>query len=1485
VRRGNEASAGHASGPLPRRVPVRLRLGLGLLLALAGLLVPTGSALGAPDHVFSTTFSGSGGHQLGLPRDVAIDHSTGDVYVIDDDSFFDKTDGEGNNRVVKFDEDGNFILMFGRDVNKTTGADVCTATSGHVCGAGVAGSGPGAFLHAHFIAVDNSDGPSAGSVYVGEVGKTNFRIGQPSPIDPLALISQRAQKFSSNGVLQSDWGDAIPLPNGTLYGLEFGQSNGCQEAGFPSRGMGGVAVDNLGRFYMMCSSILRYSEDGKPQTQFSAGGGQFGLEVNSLLQNYSVNHEQTETSALHRPTGIWRSTPTTNTQITTYASGNPGSVALGLDASGNDFYAVIGENTLTGGDVIRHHGANCNNPCPTLDEFGLGQLDGAWGMDINPATDDAYVANTGNGNVAVFGGTVPGVTPDPASNVDQTSATLSGEVDPLGRGDITTCYFEYGLTQSYGQTAPCDPDPASSPPGSNFTTPTDVSADLIGLEERSTYHFRLVAGNAGGENKSKDQVFATTQPPVIKAVYASDLGEDTVTLNATINPSSLDTTYRFEYGETANYGLSAPVPDGTIQATGNDRTVSTVLTGLDGGLYHYRLVAENDLGTSTSQNKTFNFFPAQCPNSRVRQQTGAAYLPDCRAYELVSPGFGGGTILFPEGPLVPFGDYRSGRFAYVGAFGVLPDSGEPPNYLVDLYAATRTSTGWVTKYVGIPASVANISGGPGDAGFSAAANPHGIMTDLSMSRYVTWNYDEGARSYAPYVYDNNGVHQGRLPTTADDVPGSLDPLAFVGDGKPSPDFSTWVFSSRNLAFAEGGLTEAPGSVYVNEIASDTVTIVSKTPLGGDIQQDPAASSSSQYIRIPAISADGSHVLMSTQAPSGRVHLYMAVNDGGQWSHYDVSRRYDGVNRGVDLIDDATGEFDRVYGMTRDGSRVYFASPEQLTRDDSDTSEDVFMWSEATGEVTRVTRGGETQAVTVDATAGSYTLGFDGDSTGPLAFNASAETVEAALVALAGIGEGGVVVTGGPGGPGGEDPYLVSFTNGSDVGLLNVDDSALTGSVVIGNPGNEKQRLSISAAAGTYTLEYDEEPTAPIDFDEPAAGVQAILEAVPGIGGGNVTVAGGPSEPNTVAPYEITIDLDGATVSLLRPFTNSLTGGSQSISTNTLGSSASDTNGCSGGSCHAEIVPVPQDQPGPNELPKAADNAYDYRSGDLYFYSPERLIAGTDAVQNQKNLYLNRGGRVEYLFTLPAGNPPIRRIQVTPDNQLVAFITPNQLTPYDNQGTNQMYTLNPDTGEITCVSCNPNGNPPAGDADGSQNGRFVTDDGRTFFSIKDSLVPQDVNGKIDVYEFTGGRPQLITTGTGEVEGTFFAKAGLVSVSGDGVDVFFSSFEELVAQDHNGASQKIYTAHTNGGFLADPEPLPCLAAEECHGASSTAPAPQVHGTTADLGTRGNFAPAKARKRKRQCPKGKRLRRARGKGKARCVKRNRRSSRKRNVGGRNG
>jgi len=92
---------------------------------------------------------------------------------------------------------------------------------------------------------------------------------------------------------------------------------------------------------------------------------------------------------------------------------------------------------------------------------------------------------------------------------------------------------------------------------------------------------------------------------------------------------------------------------------------------------------------------------------------------------------------------------------------------------------------------------------------------------------------------------------------------------------------------------------------------------------------------------------------------------------------------------------------------------------------------------------------EVQTITPTAvTAGTYQLVLDGYSTTPLAFNANNAAVQAALEALPNVGVGGIVVGGGP-----QNSAATTYTFSNQLGglhtaLLQVNASALTGSMAV-----------------------------------------------------------------------------------------------------------------------------------------------------------------------------------------------------------------------------------------------------------------------------------------------------------------------------------------------------------------------------------------------------------------------------------------------------
>jgi phosphodiesterase/alkaline phosphatase D-like protein len=100
--------------------------------------------------------------------------------------------------------------------------------------------------------------------------------------------------------------------------------------------------------------------------------------------------------------------------------------------------------------------------------------------------------------------TPPTVTTGTASALNAGGATVSGTVNP-NRLD-TSYYFEFGTTSAYGL--------QTSPAGAGaLTTVKPVTGTLTGLAPDQTYHYRLVAVNAGGTTLGADAQFKTNSTP------------------------------------------------------------------------------------------------------------------------------------------------------------------------------------------------------------------------------------------------------------------------------------------------------------------------------------------------------------------------------------------------------------------------------------------------------------------------------------------------------------------------------------------------------------------------------------------------------------------------------------------------------------------------------------------------------------------------------------------------------------------------------------------------------------------------------------------------------------------------------------------------------------------------------------------------------------------------------------------------------------
>lgn len=240
---------------------------------------------------------------------------------------------------------------------------------------------------------------------------------------------------------------------------------------------------------------------------------------------------------------------------------------------------------------------------------------------------------------------------------------------------------------------------------------------------------------------------------------------------------------------------------------------------------------------------------------------------------------------------------------------------------------------------------------------------------------------------------------------------------------------------------------------------------------------------------------------------------------------------------------------------------------------------------------------------------------------------------------------------------------------------------------------------------------------------------------------------------------------------------------------------------------------------------------------VYFVAQAALATG--ASSGAPNLYVSRAGTPEFIGTLAAvderaWSPDLEShtARVTPDGEHLLFLSTVSLTGFDNTDAvtgkpdPELFLFDAGARDLTCVSCNPGGNPPIGGASvppatsRSYVPRIVTDDGsQVLFNSGDALVSRDSNRRQDVYEYADGSLHLISAGTSS------DLSALVDVSRDARDVFFTTRASLVPTDLDSASD-IYDARVGGGFPIVAEPLACEG-EACRGPFSeqisVAPAP--------------------------------------------------------------
>ena len=329
-----------------------------------------------------------------------------------------------------------------------------------------------------------------------------------------------------------------------------------------------------------------------------------------------------------------------------------------------------------------------------------------------------------------------------ATNITTYSATLNGFVNPNGYS--STGYFEYGPTTSYGTVFFFD----GSVTGSSLVS---KSVDIFGLTTNTTYHFRLVAFNAGGTSLGNDSVFTTVNygPPLVITNGATSITGTTAFLNGQVNANGYSTSVTFQYGLTTSYGSTLAY--GNVYGT-SLTNVSIQATGLTPNTtYHFRCTGSNAYGTTYGNDMTFTTASSGYPPTVITTAANNINTTIATLNGLVNANGTTTTVTFQYGLTTSYGS--TGNSTPVSGNTLTPvsytafylDPGTQYHYRCVGVNSFGTTYGNDTVFSTLPAAPTVVTGPATNIGLTTAtltgtADANGTSTTVTFEYGLTSSY-------------------------------------------------------------------------------------------------------------------------------------------------------------------------------------------------------------------------------------------------------------------------------------------------------------------------------------------------------------------------------------------------------------------------------------------------------------------------------------------------------------------------------------------------------------------------------------------------------------------------------------------------------------------------------------------------------------------------------------------------------------------------
>lgn len=362
--------------------------------------------------------------------------------------------------------------------------------------------------------------------------------------------------------------------------------------------------------------------------------------------------------------------------------------------------------------------------------------------------------------------------------------------------------------------------------------------------------------------------------------------------------------------------------------------------------------------------------PAACPNEQRRaEQPYGSGLPDCRAYELVSPLEKDDNGVSFTGSRASVSDTSPALVYYSpGSFGEAHSA-----FLDSTYLSRRGATGWATRNIAPPytdyiQNAVNETSFP----FNELLFTPDLSSGLVLSKFTPLVSGEPAGFINLYLADteNNSYRtvSNVIPNEAPFAPGSPVPQPEGG----STDLEHVVFQS----FASMVAGASPGHEHVYEWAGGKLSQVDIGTGSASLSLEGSANVGSSQLNEPigygdawrAVSSDGSRVFFTDGIEGrGTKQLYLRENPAttvedcavaGDACTVEVSASQRTDAEGNPVPDPHGPQSAYYRDASVDGSRVFFTSRAELTNDartgKEDNAANLYEYDLETGVLTDLT---------------------------------------------------------------------------------------------------------------------------------------------------------------------------------------------------------------------------------------------------------------------------------------------------------------------------------------------------------------------------------------------------------------------------------------------------------------------------------------------------------------------------------------------------